>query len=166
MASLITLGLSQIMVGTAAPNGTMPTAALTKIGKTYKDTCKMAQDASDVTEHFEEGRSAPEVRKKAKKIPALTFSIMDPDEAFLAKYVGGSSDSAKGWGFDGTEVVANVALKVETEQGLDISIPNADVEAVINADFSAKGIFLVDFTVTPCAVSSGKAIWAKAKTAK
>ena len=86
---------------------------------------------------------------------------MDPDEAFLAKYVGGSSDAAKGWGFDGTEVVANVALKVETEQGLDISIPNADVEAVINADFSAKGIFLVDFTVTPCAVSSGKAIWAK-----
>lgn len=83
MASLITLGLSQIMVGTAAPDGTMPTAALTKIGKTYKDTCKMAQDASDVTEHFEEGRSAPEVRKKAKKIPALTFSIMDPDEAFL-----------------------------------------------------------------------------------
>lgn len=42
MASLITLGLSQIMVGTAAPDGTMPTAALTKIGKTYKDTCKMA----------------------------------------------------------------------------------------------------------------------------
>lgn len=91
---------------------------------------------------------------------------MGPGEAFLVKYVGDSSDAAKSWGFDGTEVVANVALKAEAGQGLDISTPNADAEATINADFSAKGIFLVDSTVTSRVVSSGKAIWAKTKTAK
>ena len=53
---LITLGLSQIQVGDAAPNGTMPTT-LAKIGKTYKDSAKISQDAADVTEHFEEGMS-------------------------------------------------------------------------------------------------------------
>jgi len=158
--SLITLGLSQIKVGVASPAGIMP-STLTKIGKTYKDTAKIAQDAADVTEHFEEGKSAPEIRKKTKKIPKLTFSIMDADVQALVDFVGGTnvgSDLAPKWGFDGTEIVANKAVSVETEQGLDFEIPNADIEAVINADMSAKGIFLVDFTVTPLAVDNGKAI--------
>ena len=154
--SLITLGLCEIKVGTAAPGGTMPTE-MSKIGKTYKDTCKIAQDAADVTEHYEEGMAAPEVRKKARKIPRLTFSIMDANVDDLVAYVGGENiDGA--WGYNGDEVVANKAVRVITEKGLDFDIPNADIEAVINADMSAKGIFLVDFTVTPMAVSAGKAL--------
>lgn len=155
--SLITLGLCQIKVGTAAPNGTMP-ADMVKIGKTYKDTCKIAQDAADVTEHYEEGMAAPEVRKKSRKIPKLTFSIMDANVDDLVSYVGGEKTTTGGWGYNGDEVVANKAIFVETEKGLDFEIPNADIEAVINADMSAKGIFLVDFTVTPMAVTSGKAL--------
>ena len=64
---------------------------------------------------------------------------------------------------DGNEVVENVAMQIIPEQGLVFDIPNADVEAVINADMSAKGIFLVDFTVTPMAVSAGGAIRARKK---
>lgn len=158
--SLITLGLAQIKVGEAAPDGTMPTA-LTKIGKTYKDTAKIVQDAAEVTEHFEEGKSAPELRKKQKKIPKLTFSMMDADVQALIDYIGGENvgtEIAPKWGFDGDEIVANKAIFVETEQGLNFEIPNGDIEAIINADMSAKGIFLVEFTVTPLAVTSGKAI--------
>ena len=86
---------------------------------------------------------------------------MDADAKMLAEYVGGTATSAAGketWGYDGNEVVANKALLIETEQGLNFEIPNADIEAVINADMSAKGIFLVDFTVTPLAVTAGKAL--------
>ena len=159
---LITLGLSKISVGEASPLGVMPTA-LTKIGKTYKDTAKLSQDAADVTEHFEEGQAAPEVRKKTRKIPQLTFSIMDADVQMLADYVGGEVTDNK-WGYNGDEVVANKAIFIESEQGLQIEMPNADIEAVINADMSAKGIFLVDFTVTPMAVATGqKAIRAMPK---
>lgn len=132
-----------------------------KIGKTYKNTCKIAQATADVTEHFEEGMAAPEVRKKSRKIPTLTFSIMDANVQDLIDYVGGTNvgDSSKPkWGYDGNEVVANKAIFVESEQGLDFEIPNGDIEAVINADMSAAGIFLVDFTVTPMAVTAGKAI--------
>lgn len=160
--SLITLGLSQIKVGESAPNGVMPTE-LAKIGKTYKDTCKIGQDAADVTEHFEEGKAAPEVRKKSRKIPKLTFSLMDADAQMLADYVGGELVDGK-WTYDGDELVAEKAILVETEQGLDFEIPNGDIEAVINSDMSAKGIFLVDFTVTPLAVTSGKAIRGVPKT--
>lgn len=155
--SLITLGLAQIMVGVAAPGGTMP-GSLTKIGKTYKDSCKLNQAASDITEHYEEGKSAPEVRKKQKKVPVLTFSIMDPDAQVLANYIGGAVTSGK-WGFDGSEEVVNRSIQIQTEQGFFIDIPNADIEAVVNAEFSAKGIFLVEFTITPMAVTSGKAIY-------
>ena len=44
----------------------------------------------DVTEHFEEGKASPEVRIKRKRVPVLTFSIMDPDPELLANYVGGT----------------------------------------------------------------------------
>jgi len=163
--SKFTLGLCEIKVGEASAAGTMPSGSgLTKIGKTYKDTAKITQANSDVTEHYEEGKAAPEIRKKSKKIPVLEFSIMDADADLLASYVGGtaavpsgSSGTEKEWSYDGDEVVANKAVKVITEQGYDIDIPNADIEAVIDADLSAKGIFLVNFTVTPCAVTSGKA---------
>lgn len=155
---MITLGLSQIKVGTAATDGTMPTT-LAKLGKTYKGTCKISQATADVTEHFEEGHAAPEVRKKNKKIPILTFSIMDADVQTLIDYIGGSNigtTESPIWGFDGSEAVSNKAIKVESEQGLDFEIPNADIEAVINHDASAQGIFLVDFTVTPLATSAAK----------
>jgi hypothetical protein len=111
--SLITLGLAQIKVGEAAPNGTMPTAVQA-----------------------------------------------------LIDYIGGTNvgtELAPKWGFDGDEIVANKAIFVETEQGLNFEIPNGDIEAVINADVSAKGIFLIDFTVTPMSVTSGKAIRAVPK---
>lgn len=161
--TLITIGLAKISVGIASTNGTMPTQ-LEKIGKVYRDSCKITQDAAEVTEHFEEGKSAPEVRKKSKKIPKVTFSLMDCNPDALVKYIGGSKVNTNGWGFNGDEITSNVAMKIESEQGLDFCIPNADIEAVINADMSAKGIFLVDFTVTPCAVSAGKAISAAPKS--
>ena len=79
---------------------------------------------------------------------------MDADADTLATYIGGTatgSVGSKSWEFDGDEIVANKAIKVVTEQGFDIDIPNADIEATIDADLSAKGIFLVKFVVTPCA---------------
>lgn len=151
---MITLGLSEIQVGIVESSGDMP-VTMAKIGKTYKDTCKMNQAASEVTEHFEEGKSAPEFRKKLKKIPVLTFSVMDPDVDLLTAYVGGTKDGVK-WGFNGDETVDNKAIRVKSEQGLWVDVPNGDIEAVINADMSAKGIFLVDFTVTPMSVAAGK----------
>lgn len=162
MGSLITLGLAEIQVGAAGASGVMP-GSMAKIGATYRDTCKLEQADSEVTEHFEEGKAAPMVRKKAKNLPVLTFSIMDPDVQMLIDYIGGDDIGGGGspkWGFDGSEAVANKAIRVMSEQGLWVDIPNADIEAVIDADMSAKGLFMVNFTVTPMAVSDGKPIHA------
>ena len=119
----------------------------------------MSQDAPDVTEPYEEGHSSPEVSKKRKKMPTLKFSIMGADVNTLIDYVGGENigtEDAPKWGYDGTEKVLPRAIRVVPEQGMVIDIPNADIEALITADVSSKGIFLVEFTVKPLAVTSGK----------
>lgn len=164
---MITLGLSEILVGTAAAGGTMP-GTMTKIGKTYQETCVINQERAEVTEHFEEGRAAPEVRLKQKKVPVLSFSLLDPDVAALIAYVGGTNIGtieAPKWGMDGSETVTNKAIRVKSEQGLWVDMPNADIEAVVNARLTKKGLFLVDFTCTPMAVSAGKGIHAYDGTA-
>lgn len=141
----ITLGLASIKTGAAAPGGTMPTT-LTKFGKVYKDSCTLVQEGVEVTEHFEEGKTFPEVRKKQTKMPVLKFSIMDPDDTILG-YCGLGGTAA-----------GQLAVQVETSQGYKVNIPNGDVEAVVNAEFSAKGIMLIDFTITPLAVTAGSSI--------
>lgn len=159
---MITLGLVEVQVADAAPNGVMPTS-LKKIGKTYKDTAKLTQDPPEATEHFEEGNATPVVRKTSRKPPKFQFSIMDADIDTLVAYVGGTkvaktTSTKTKWAYNGSEQVPNRAILIKTEQGLCFEIPNASIEASINADLSSKGIFLVDMVVTPLDVAEGKAL--------
>ena len=112
--STITLGLSEIQVGEIGSDGSEATT-YKKIGKTYQNTCKLTQDSAEVTEHYEEGQSAPEVRKKKKKVPILTFSIMDPDPAFLSAYLGGTvegdgDEAVWSWGDTDVDIEASVRV--------------------------------------------------------
>ena len=156
-SSVITVGLSQINVGTASKAGVMP-VSVAKIGKTYKDTCKLIMQGSEVAEYFQEGKSVPKIRSRRKKMPVLTFSLLDPDIQMLADYIGGEINSGK-WGYEGDGLEVKKAIRVESSLGFYIYIPYGDIEAIINSDFSTKGIFLVDFKVTPCSVISGKSLY-------
>ncbi|MGX9985830.1 hypothetical protein [Soonwooa purpurea] len=139
MATLFTYGLSQINF-----NGT-------KVGMTYKDTCKLTQDAPDVTEHFEEGVSSPAIKNKENKIPKLEFSIMNPDAQFLKTHLGGDYDAAsKTFGYDGTSVVANGEWEILPKKGFEsITIAKGDADVSIDFEISDKGLLLVKFVVTP-----------------
>lgn len=155
MGTLITLGLSEIQVGTVDPLGDMP-VSMAKIGKTYQDSCKLSQAAAEVTEHYEEGSATPTVKNKKKKVPVLVFSMMDPDVDALTAYIGGAKDGDGKWGYNGDEVVTDKAIRIKSKQGLWVDIPKGDIEAVIDSEFSEKGLFKVNFTVTPLAVPTGK----------
>lgn len=149
--SVISLGLSEIQVGKIAEDGGEATS-YSKIGKTYQNTCKLQQEKADVTEHYEEGQAAPEVRKKKKKVPVLTFSIMDPDVTFLKEFLGGTvagTGDAAVWSWSDTDEDIVASIRAIPEVGLVYTIPRGDIEAVLNADMSSQGINLVDFTVTP-----------------
>ena len=163
---MITIGLKNVLVGTAITDktaaqirATVNAATFKKIGKVYQDTAQISQDAAEVTEHFEEGKSAPEVRRKKRKIPAAKFSIMNPSGLHLTNYEGGEAVDTAGWGTDGSETVANKCIILVAEQGLTFVIPNADIDAVLNGNLSASGILLLDVTVTPL-TNTGKSIYA------
>ena len=167
---VISLGLSEIQVGKIATDGGEATE-YSKIGKTYQNTCKLVQEKADVTEHYEEGQAAPEVRKKKKKVPVLTFSIMDPDPTFLKEYLGGTvigTGDDMEWSWSDTDEDIIASIRAVPEVGLVYTIPRADIEAVLNADMSSQGINLVDFTVTPLKPTKAgvPSIKARKKTAK
>lgn len=159
---VITQGLAQVQIGTASTSGTMP-GSLTKIGAVYKDSCKLTQDTASVVEHFEEGQSAPLFQNEDLKMPSLAFQLMDADVDLLALAIGGSVTSGV-WGFDGTVKNSNKAVKVVTKQGLVFDIPNGRIRATLNAEFSEKGINLLDVVVTPLAVTSGYPLMAYTTT--
>lgn len=138
MATLFTYGLSQINF-----NGT-------KVGMTYNDTCKMTQDAPEVTDHYEEGKAFPAISNKEKKAPKVEFSIMNPDAKFLADHMGGTYNATdKSWSFDGSEVVAPGEWEIITKKGMDFTIPKGDAEVTIDFEISDKGLLLVKFVITP-----------------
>lgn len=165
---MYTYGLSQISVGDLdlTPDGVFPTTGFTKIGETYQDSCKSSQDDPEVTEFFEEGKAIPAVSTEKKKPIVFSFSLMNPDPQMLSTYLGGSytaADATYGskWGWDGSEAVANKGVLIEPKAGMKIYIPNGKIQAKLNAELSSKSLVLVDFTVTPQGVTSGKAIYAE-----
>lgn len=164
---MYTRGLLQISVGAVdlTPDGVFP-ADFTKLGEAYKDSVKFSQDDPEKTEFFEEGKSVPAVITETKKVPVFSCSIMNPDPKFLSDYLGGSftaASSTRGslWGYDGSEVVADKGVLIESKVGMKLLIPNAKIQAKMNAELSDKGLFLIDLTITPQAVTSGKAIYSE-----
>ena len=145
MASLFTYGLDEIQFND------------TKVGMVYKDTAKLNQDAAEVTEFYEEGKSIPAVTTRQQKTPKLTFSIMNPDAQFLQTHLGGTYVSAtKIWSFDGTELPVDGKWEVMTKKGFDITIPKGQATARINFDISDKSILLVEFEVVPVATGTAE----------
>ena len=144
MASLFTYGLDEIQFND------------TKVGMVYKDTAKLNQDAAEVTEFYEEGKSIPAVTTRQQKTPKLTFSIMNPDAQFLKTHLGGTYDAAtKTWGFNGTELPVDGKWEVLTKKGFDVLIRKGQATAKINFDISDKSILLVEFEVVPIDPGTG-----------
>lgn len=167
MSAIYTYGLKEILVGTAdAASGTVPAITnLTKLGEVYQDTCSFNQDDPTITEHREEGVATPKVVQQVKTIPYITCSLMNPSAAVLATVFGGTA-SGDVWGMNGDEADVVKSVRLVTKTGLDFGIPNAMLSAKMNTTtISDTTIVLVDITIRPMAVASGKAFQTLAKAA-
>ena len=144
--SLITLGLTKIEVGAIAVDGGMSTTLAT-LGYTHADSCKMVTEDPTVTEHYAEEVDDPvaSVSKKGKTI--VTWSIMDPDADALADVLGGTATLGV-WESPDTQPIIEKSVKITPNVGFSIEIPRASITGKINAEFSKKGIFLVDMKAT------------------
>lgn len=147
------VGLAEIQFGKASRVGFMP-AVMEKLGIVYQDTCKVTQDEPETTEHFEEGASVPFLSFVKRKPPKVTFSIVVDSLELMQRLLGGVlvGDS---W-VDGARLAGNMAIRIISQQGLMINIPNSAIKGKINWDVSSKGVFQVDVEATPQTVDTGK----------
>lgn len=149
-----TLGLDQVQFGKASPVGFMP-EVMEKIGKVYQDTCKITQDAPDVTEHYEEGANTPFIRSVTKKPAKLSFSVVVEDMETLERLLGGRATAGE-W-VDGGNLAANLAIRAISKQGQMIEMPNANISASFDWELSDKGVCKIAVEATPQDVATGRA---------
>lgn len=150
---MVIQGCKQVSAGTAAPNGTMPTG-MTKIGKVYKDSFEIVQDKPDKNQHYEEGQLFAVATIFEGKTIGIKFELI-ADAVSILELIGGET-TAGAWGINESKQFEK-AIKVETEQGMDITIPNGVGVATLIGKLTKKDLLRVAVEMDPQAVSAGKA---------
>lgn len=145
-----TLGISAIELGNLATDGG-PGTTLAALGLTYEDSCKLAQDDPEVTEFFAEEVEDAVLTRSKKGKTTLTFQIMNADTTTLVALFGGSATGAspnKTWNSPDNTPTIEQTVRVTPIDGMKLVIPRGSVSAKLNGEFSRKGLFLIDVTVT------------------
>jgi len=154
---VFTLGLSKIEVGAVGGSGDKA-----ELGYTYQDTCKMTQEDAETTDFYAEEVEDPVVSISRAGKTIFEFSLMNPSPDTMEELMGGTAgktttgatDNDK---WDAPDKAPNIekAITITPEQGLKFDIARAKVEAKINAEFSKKGILLIDVKATVLKPASG-----------
>lgn len=139
-----TIGLASIEVGDIPEGGGMATS-LDTLGYTYQDTCKMTQEDPEETDHYAEELDDPVVSTARGGKTNFAFSIMNPSVTVLAKLLGGTADVASNsWTAPAKVPKVEKSVRITPEQGLKFEVPRMKLTSKINADFSKKGILLIE----------------------
>lgn len=155
---IVTLGLSKIEVGDIASGGGMGTT-LAPLGLTYQDTCKMTQEDPETTEHYAEELDDPVVSVSRGGKTNFAFSIMNADVDTLVTLLGGTKSAAGAWEAPDKLPIIEKSVRITPEQGLKFEIPRMKLVTKINAEFSKKGLLLLEVAGTvlaPTAAASKK----------
>lgn len=159
MPNVTALGLSKIEVADIDATTGLPvstgTGAYATLGKTYENTCKLVEDDPEVTEFYCEEEDDPqeEISKKGKT--TLTFSIMNANATAMGKIFGGtvtpaSSGNPATWEAPDNLTVQEKAVKISPRIGGIIELRRVKLTAKVNAEYSKKGLFLIDVKGTVC----------------
>lgn len=145
---IYTIGLSKIEVGDIGADGAMGTTLAT-LGYTYQDTCKMTQEDPETTDHYAEEVDDPVVSISRGGKTNFAFSIMNPSVMVMADLLGGKATEGSGATKDKWEAPDKIptvekSVRITPEQGLKFEIPRMKLVSKINAEFSKKGILLIE----------------------
>ena len=158
---VFTLGLASIKGGAVGAQA----SALAEFGYTYQDSCKMTQEDAETTDFFAEEVDDPVVSTSRAGKTTFEFSLMDPSPDTMKDLMGGtasksSTELTDNDQWEATDKAPNIEMQLEItpEQGLKFAIARAKIEAKINAEFSKKGILLIDVKATVLKPSTGKKI--------
>lgn len=148
MATLVTLGLSEILGKNSEPSaGDFVETGYTAFGLTYEDTCNMSQDDPETTEFYAEEEDDPvEISEKQGKI-TFAFSIMNPDLTTLTRLFGGTV-ATNIYAYPDTVATVEESVIIKPKKGLKFQVPRMKLVSKINAEFSKKGLLLIDVVGT------------------
>lgn len=148
MATLVTLGLSEILGKNSEPSaGDFAETGYTAFGLTYEDTCNMSQDDPETTEFYAEEEDDPvEISEKQGKI-TFAFSIMNPDLTTLTRLFGGTV-ATNIYAYPDTVATVEESVIIKPKKGLKFQVPRMKLVSKINAEFSKKGLLLIDVVGT------------------
>lgn len=148
MAILVTLGLSAILGNYSEPSaGDFAETGYTAFGLTYEDTCTMSQDDPETTEFYAEEEDDPvEISEKQGKI-TFAFSIMNPDLTTLTRLFGGTV-ATNIYAYPDTVATVEESVIIKPKKGLKFQVPRMKLVSKINAEFSKKGLLLIDVVGT------------------
>lgn len=142
----ITIGLASIKVADILADGATGTT-FAPLGYTYENTCKFTEADPETTAFYaEEVDDAIDSSEKAGETK-LNFSIANPDVDTLVAVFGGTKDGSS-WHAPETKPVIEKSIEVTPKKGLKFTIARAKLTAKLNADFSRKGLFLVEVSCT------------------
>ena len=139
MATLVTLGLSEILGKTGEPAaGDFAETGYSAFGLTYEDTCKMSQDDPETTEFYAEEEDDPveSIDKQGK----ITFTT-------LTRLFGGTVASDV-YAYPDTVSTVEESVIIKPRKGLKFQVPRMKLVSKINGEFSKKGLLLIEVTGT------------------
>lgn len=144
--ALITIGLASVEVADILGDGSVGTT-FASLGYTYENTCKFTEaDPEETSFYVEEVDDPVETSTKAGDIK-LNFSIANPDVDTLVAVFGGTKDGST-WEAPATKATIEKSIKITPKKGLIFTVTRANMVAKLNADFSRKGLFLIEVAAT------------------
>lgn len=148
MATLVTLGLSQILGKSGEPTKCDFTeTGYEAYGLTYEDTCTMSQEDPETTEFYAEEEDDPiEIIEKQGKI-TFNFSLMNPDLTTLKRLFGGETTTDI-YSLPDTIATVEESVIIKPKKGLKFQVPRMKLTSKINGEFSKKGLFLIEVVGT------------------
>lgn len=163
-----TLGLNAVKMGDVGLSCTR-----TSLGLTYQDSCKMTMDDAETSDFYAEEEDDPVVSISRAGKTTIEFDLMNPSPDDLVTLMGGTASKSESsltdndtWTAPAKAPSIYKSLELDPEQGLNIQVSRAKIDAKINGEFSKKGMTLVHVkaTVSKPDGSDGKLV-AKVKTA-
>lgn len=113
----------------------------------YRETFTMTEPEPAVQEHYEQGKSAPRVRRVTPASTQITFQLMDTDPDALAAALGGTVstvESVKTWNEPKDKDEKIKSLRITVEDDSVILIPAFSHYARINLTITEANIHLID----------------------
>ena len=143
MAKVTALGLSKIEVADIDPATGLAKGEYSTLGKTYENTCKLTEDDPEETEFYCEEEDDPQETISKRGKTKLAFSTI-----FGGTYTEKTGEAPAFWESPDQLVEVEKYVKITPRIGGVVEIRRLKMRAKVNADYSKKGLFLVEVSGT------------------